>query len=456
MIREGLKMDEMGIIPVVLTIAGSDSGGGAGIEADIKTLSSLYVHGACAITSVTSQNTTGVQSAYGVPPTVVSDQMDAVCTDMDVRWAKTGMLSSADIVRAVADRVKMYGLKIVVDPVMAAEAGGVLLEQDAVSILKDELLPISYAVTPNIIEAEILSGMSITTREDAMEAAKAIASLGLKAVIITGGHSDGVDLVYDSVTDEFTEVSGKLIEGGTHGSGCTYSSALTAYLARGYSLQDAAIGAKEFVEYGILLSKNIGKGVGPVNQMGYLHTMAAKESVLRNAEEAVRMLEDDVNFASLVAEVGCNIAMAIPHAREVKDVAAVNGRIVKLQGKPKVVGCVSMGASSHVARIVLAAMEFDPSMRAAVNIYYSKNVLAICEDMGLTISSFSRQEEPEDTHTMDWGVTYAIDSYGRVPVIIYDEGGVGKEPMVRVLGRDAVEVAGIALEIAARLTKEQA
>ncbi|NOQ48993.1 MAG: bifunctional hydroxymethylpyrimidine kinase/phosphomethylpyrimidine kinase, partial [Methanococcoides sp.] len=191
MIREGLKMDEMEIIPVVLTIAGSDSGGGAGIEADIKTLSSLYVHGACAITSVTSQNTTGVQSAYELPPTVVSDQVDAVCTDMDVRWAKTGMLSSADIVRVVADRVKKYGLKVVVDPVMTAEAGGDLLEQDAVSILKDELLPISYAVTPNISEAETLSGMSITTREDAMEAAKAIASLGVKAVIITGGHSDG-------------------------------------------------------------------------------------------------------------------------------------------------------------------------------------------------------------------------------------------------------------------------
>lgn len=456
MIREGLNMDEMGIIPVVLTIAGSDSGGGAGIEADIKTLASLYVHGTCAITSVTSQNTTGVQSAYELPPAVVSDQVDAVCTDMDVRWAKTGMLSSADIVRAVADRVKKYDLKVVVDPVMAAEVGGDLLEQDAVSVLKDELLPMSYAVTPNISEAEVLSGMSITTREDAMEAAKAIASLGVNAVIITGGHSDGVDIVYDSVTDAFTEVPGKLIEGGTHGSGCTYSSALTAYLARGHSLQDAAIGAKEFVEYGILLSKNIGKGVGPVNQMGYLQTMAAKESVLRNTEEAVRMLEDDANFASLVAEVGCNIAMAVPYAREVKDVAAVNGRIVKLQGKPKVVGCVSLGASSHVARIVLATMEFDPNMRAAVNICYSKNVLAICEDMGLTISSFSRQEEPEDTHTMDWGVTYAIDSYGRVPVIIYDEGGVGKEPMVRVLGRDAVEVAGIVLEIAERLTKEQA
>lgn len=451
MIIEGRNMDEMDITPVVLTIAGSDSGGGAGIEADIKTFGSLYVHGTCAITSVTSQNTTGVKSAYDLPPSVVSDQIEAVCADMDIRWAKSGMLSSADIVRAVAKSVKEYGLHIIVDPVMAAEAGGDLLKEDAVSVLKEELLPLSYATTPNISEAQVLSGITINSREDAKEAAKAIAALGVKNVVITGGHSDAVDLVYESESDLFAEVPGRFIEGGTHGSGCTYSSALTAYLARGYSIVDAAIAAKEFVEYGILLSRNIGKGVSPVNQMGYLQMMATKDEVLANTEKAIQMLEDSPNFAKLVAEVGCNIAMALPHARKVSDVAAVNGRIVRLQGRPKVVGCVSFGASSHVARIVLAAMEFDQEIRASVNISYSGNVLAICEDMGLTMSSFSRAEEPEHTHTMDWGVTYAIDSYGRVPAIISDAGGVGKEPMVRVLGRDAIEVASIALEIADRL-----
>ena len=209
------------------------------------------------------------------------------------------------------------------------------------------------------------------------------------------------------------------------------------------------------MEYGILTGKKVGHGVGPVNQMGYVQMMMAKEEVLANTKEAVDMLAQSKEFSLLVAEVGCNIAMALPHARKVCEVAGVNGRIVRLKNRPKVVGCVDFGASSHVARIVLAAMEFDPSIRASVNIRYSGNVLAICEDMGLTMSSFSRLDEPENTHTMDWGVTYAIDSYGRVPAIISDAGGMGKEPMVRILGRDAVEVASIAIEIAERLSKLQ-
>ncbi len=434
--------------PVVLTIAGSDSGGGAGIEADIKTFASLGVHGACAITSVTSQNTTGVLDAYELPAEVVTSQINAVCKDMDINWTKTGMLSSAGIIRCVAQNIRDHSFSVVVDPVMAAEAGGDLMEKSALEILKEELLPVSFAVTPNIAEAEALSGLEISTKEEAKEAAIRISKLGVKNIIVTGGHLDATDILYESQTDRFTLIPGHFIKGGTHGSGCTYSSALTAFLARGHSLPDAAKAAKHFVEKAIAASKNIGKGVAPVNQMGYLNSLSIKEEVMKDTRQAVDMLRHCQPFADLIAEVGCNIAMALPAAVSEKDVTGVEGRMVKLNGEPHIVGCISFGASSHIARIVLATMQFDPSRRAAMNIKYSEKLLDICREMGLSISSFDRAQEPENTKTMDWGVTHAIKTRRSVPDVIYDKGGVGKEPMIRILGNKATDVVRIVIDIA--------
>ncbi|MCG7852034.1 MAG: bifunctional hydroxymethylpyrimidine kinase/phosphomethylpyrimidine kinase, partial [Methanosarcinaceae archaeon] len=210
--------------------------------------------------------------------------------------------------------------------------------------------------------------------------------------------------------------------------------------------------AKRFVEHAIKGSVPVGRGVPPVNQLSYIRRNAACYHVLQDMEMAVGIIKNCISFPHLIPEVGCNIAMAIPQASNVADVAAVAGRIVKLKDKPAIVGCVEFGASSHVARIILAAMQFDACVRAAVNVRYSKKVLRIIGEMGLTISSFDRAEEPAKTSTMDWGVTHAIKIYGSVPDVIYDEGGVGKEPMVRILGKSATDVAGIAVDIADRFT----
>ncbi|MEA1984745.1 MAG: bifunctional hydroxymethylpyrimidine kinase/phosphomethylpyrimidine kinase [Euryarchaeota archaeon] len=443
----------MDTIPIVMTIAGSDSGGGAGIEADIKAFAALGVHGTCAITSITSQNTTGVLSAFDIPTSGVASQIEAVCTDMNISWAKTGMLSSPDIVRSVVGSIKKYDLNVVVDPVMTAEAGGDLLSSEALAVVRDELMPVSKLVTPNISEAEALSGMHVQTRQDCEIAARAIAELGVDNVVITGGHFDASDLIYVAATDTFSLIEGDFVNGGTHGSGCTYSAALTAYLARGLSVVEAARRAKRFVERAIGASVPIGRGAAPVNQFLPLLQDASRAEVMENTTRAVDVLAGSAPFAGLVPEVGCNIAMALPDARGVTDVAAVNGRIVRLRDRSSVVGCVGFGASSHVARIILAAMQFDEQVRACVNIRYSSQVLKACADLGLTISSFDRMDEPADTSTMDWGVTYAIKEYGSVPDIIYDEGGVGKEPMVRVLGRSALDVAELAAKIAGSLDR---
>lgn len=437
--------------PIVMTIAGSDSGGGAGIAADLKTFAALGVHGTCAITSVTAQNTTGVLETFDLPPAAVASQIDAVCADMDVKWAKTGMLASSEIVREVAKEVRKHELSLVLDPVMAAEAGGNLLRKEALSILIEELLPFCKVTTPNASEAGAIAGVPVKTPEDAKIAARKIADFGVEAVIVTGGHLDATDLLYETSSDTFTRIPGTFVKGGTHGSGCTYSAAITAFLACGKSLEAAARESKKFVVQAILKSRPAGRGVDPVNPLGATLEEKERYLALRNLKEAVLILEESPDFSKLIPEVGCNIGMAIPCAGNFEDVAAVEGRIVRHRGRAVSVGCVDFGASRHVARIILSALRYNPEIKAAINVKYSERNLSVCRETGLSISSFDRAEEPENASTMDWGTAEAIKKYGSVPKVIYDKGGAGKEPMIRLLGTNAVEVAKLAVELAEKL-----
>jgi hydroxymethylpyrimidine kinase/phosphomethylpyrimidine kinase len=249
-----------------LTIAGSDSGGGAGIGADLKTFQALGVHGTCAITAITSQNTMGVQAVFDVPPRVIESQIDSVMADFGVAFAKTGMLSRVKTVESVAHKVREYGLKLVVDPVMAAESGGRLLNPDAVEALKTLILPMAAVTTPNVYEASILSGIEVRDVESARAACKAIHDMGAGCVVVTGGHMGGVDVLYDGTN--FKVFKGELVKGGTHGTGCTYSAAVTAYLCRGEGIESACSKAKEFVRNAVLGSMDVGHGVRPVNPGG--------------------------------------------------------------------------------------------------------------------------------------------------------------------------------------------
>jgi hydroxymethylpyrimidine kinase / phosphomethylpyrimidine kinase / thiamine-phosphate diphosphorylase len=436
---------------IVMTIAGSDSGGGAGIAADLKTFAALGVHGTCAITSVTSQNTTGVLETFDLAPEAVASQIEAVCSDMKVMWAKTGMLASSKIVSEVAKEVRKHNLSLVLDPVMAAEAGGDLLRKEALSVLIEELLPLCRVTTPNASEAGALAGMAVKTPEDAKEAARKIADLGVEAVIVTGGHLDATDLLYEAASKTFTSIPGTFVKGGTHGSGCTYSAALTAFLASGESLERAARKAKKFVEQAILKSCPAGRGVSPVNQLGTVLEEKERYLVLKELKEAVLTLENSPDFPGLIPEVGCNIGMAIPEADSYEDVAAVEGRIVRLREQAIAVGCVDFGASRHIAGIILASLRYNPGMKAAINVKYSEKVLAACREMEIEIFFFDRAEEPETTSTMDWSTAEAIKKYGNVPKVVYDKGGPGKEPMIHMLGTGAAEVAKLAVELAEKM-----
>ncbi|MET1031994.1 bifunctional hydroxymethylpyrimidine kinase/phosphomethylpyrimidine kinase [Domibacillus tundrae] len=255
-----------------LTIAGSDSGGGAGIQADLKTFQELGVFGMSALTAVTAQNTLGVHGVYPMTAEAVEKQIDAVMSDIGVDALKTGMLFSAEIIEAAARKLREYKHQnVIVDPVMIAKGGASLLQEEATEALKKVLLPCALVVTPNIPEAEVIAGMKITSEADKKEAAKIIASLGVKNVLIKGGHDEGaktIDLLYDG--ESFHTFIGKRIDTkDTHGTGCTFSAAMTAAIAKGASVRAAAETAKQFIQAAIEDGLHIGEGHGPTNHWAY-------------------------------------------------------------------------------------------------------------------------------------------------------------------------------------------
>ena len=252
--------------PTALTIAGSDSGGGAGIQADLKTFAALGVYGTSALTAVTAQNTEGVRAAQELPTTLIQAQIDAVLEDIGANAAKTGMLSSAAVISVVAGCVARWRLRLVVDPVMFAKGGDALLQPEATSTLISVLLPLAEVVTPNIPEAERLTGRRIETLAEMRSAARAIAALGPRHVVVKGGHSAGqpVDVYFDG--QDVTELTAERIQTRhTHGTGCTFSAAITAFIARGLSVQEAVTQAKHYITGAIQYAPGLGKGHGPVN-----------------------------------------------------------------------------------------------------------------------------------------------------------------------------------------------
>lgn len=251
----------------LLTIAGSDSGGGAGIQADLKTFQAFGCYGMSVITAVTAQNTLGVHGIHELPPQFVVKQLESVVGDIGVDGVKIGMLSSAEIIRAVAKSLRQLEVsRLVVDPVMRAKSGDALLREDAQRALIADILPLADLLTPNIPEAEALAGGTIRSKDDMRRAAEEIHRLGAANVLVKGGHrqEDATDILFDG--HDFFEFAGERIPTkNTHGTGCTYSAAIAANLASGMTLPDAIDRAKQYVTLAIREGLSLGKGVGPLN-----------------------------------------------------------------------------------------------------------------------------------------------------------------------------------------------
>jgi hydroxymethylpyrimidine/phosphomethylpyrimidine kinase len=449
-----------GKIPVAITIAGSDSGGGAGIQADLKTFAALGVHGTTAITSVTAQNTYSLTAVEDLKPEMIRKQIEAVAEDLGIDAGKTGMLHTEEIIRTVSSEVAKYDFPLVVDPVMIAKSGARLLKPEAVEALKNYLLPKATVITPNRFEAERLVDIEIKNLRDAEIVSRKISEMGPKAVVIKGGHIEGSEVVdllyYEGKTKKFS--TPRLDVKTTHGTGCSFSAAIAAELAKKTDIPTAVEKAKRIVTLSIKFGLNIGKGYGPVNPMAHLYRESSRYDVLINLEKAKTLLETNSEVVTLVPEVGMNIAMAIPYMETIDDVAAIEGRIVKTCEGARAIGSPKFACSSHLAKYIIEIAKLDRRKRAAVNLKFSDKVLKLLKKCGLVVSFYDRATEPEEIKmiegmTIPWGVKEAIGKVGKAPDVIYHRGDIGKEPMIVVFGEQAYDLAKLVVQIAKEVNK---
>lgn len=440
--------------PVVLTIAGSDSGGGAGIQADLKTITVHGCFGISAITALTAQNTIGVQGIFPIPLDFIQRQLTSLFDDFPIVSAKTGMLHSPEVVQLIADNMKAHPeLNLVCDPVMVAKSGDKLLEDEAIQTMKNALLPLATVITPNIPEAEVLWGHPIQSEDDKEAACKYIRKMGPRSVFLKGGHGKGAfstDLFYDGHKfHRFT--SPRYPTKNTHGTGCTTSAAIASNLARGKDMVSAVAEAKTFMDTAIRFSLSLGHGHGPTDHIAAIQQEAEKYKLTQELQAALEHLCTHP-AGHLIPEVQTNLAYGLPFATTHEEVAAVPGRIVNLNGRPHASGCPAFGASRHIASIVLTVMQFSPVHRSVMNIRYNPSFIDKAEEIGLVIRSFDRKNEPisvknKEGSTLEWGTQEVLKSTNEIPDIIFDTGDIGKEPMIRVIGTNPQVVVKKALKI---------
>jgi hydroxymethylpyrimidine kinase/phosphomethylpyrimidine kinase len=430
--------------PVVLTIAGSDSGGGAGIQADLKTIEAHGAFGTSAITAVTAQNTQGVESSHVLPVAELEAQLDAVLSDFDVRAVKTGMLATAEIVETVTDYARGFDVPLVVDPVMVATSGDPLLDENAQDAYR-ELIAEATLVTPNADEAAVLTGVFPENGEAATAAGNGLVELGAEATLVKGGHVSGDEIEDTLVTadDVRTWAHPRIDTVATHGSGCALSAAIAARLAHGEALVEAVGASIAFIEAAVRYHLDVGEGPGSVHHLVDLRDEASREDTAEAVEWVVAELVA-ANARALVPEVGMNVVGATPYAEAVSDTAAVEGRITKTLSGIKPNRGVRFGASSHVARFLLAAREFHPELRFAVNCRFNDRIETAARRALPTVADYDRREEPEavaaeEGSTMQWGARQAFDREP-CPAAVIDWGAHGKEPIIKVVGETPVQV----------------
>jgi hydroxymethylpyrimidine/phosphomethylpyrimidine kinase len=433
--------------PVVLTVAGSDSGGGAGIQADLKTIEATGGFGVSAVTAVTAQNTTAVESTHVLPVGELEAQLDAVLEDFDVRAVKTGMLATAELVEAVTGYAADLECPLVVDPVMVAATGDRLLTEAAEAAYED-LVAEATLVTPNADEAAVLTDVEPEDEAGARLAGQRLLSTGTDAALVKGGHIPGDEVLDVLVTENDIEVARhpRIDTDATHGSGCALSAAVATRLAHGEALVDAVGRSVAFMERAVRYHHDVGEGAGAVHHLVALRNEAARDATAEAVTEAVRWFERE-SVRPLVPEVGMNVVGATPYAEGADETAAVEGRVTRTLDGVRANRGVRFGASSHVARFLLSAREYRPELRFAVNCRFDDDVEAALGSLDWPVAEYDRAAEPDDAAgTMDWGARQAF-AGGKRPVAVVDRGAVGKEPMTKLVAEEAATLAERVVEL---------
>jgi hydroxymethylpyrimidine kinase / phosphomethylpyrimidine kinase / thiamine-phosphate diphosphorylase len=434
-------------LKIALSIAGSDSGAGAGIQADLKTFSALGVYGCTAITAITAQNTKQVAEIFEISPSMVEQQIRSIMIDMRPNAIKIGMVYSTPIIDAVYRSLKKTSkIPIVLDPILAAGTGAKLLRAEAYKSFVSKLIPTCTLITPNRIEAEKLADIVIKTENDAIEAARKIKKLGAENVIVKGGHFGSAhvtDLLLNSKGNIIKFTNPRLEIKEIHGSGCNFSSAVTAYLAKGVALTEACKIANEYVHIAIRNAVTIGRGLPIANPLSIIYRDASRYGTLAELQQAAEQVSMLEGFYRLIPETQTNFAYALLNAVDISDVAAVRGRIIKIENTAAPASYIKFGASSHVASAVIAYMSVKPDFRSAINIRFDERIVNVCKSL-FSVASYDRTKEPKkikrkEGSSVSWGILAALSRNPRADVI-YHTGDIGKEPMITLFGRSPAEI----------------
>jgi hydroxymethylpyrimidine/phosphomethylpyrimidine kinase len=437
--------------PQALTIAGSDSGGGAGIQADLKTMTMLGVFGASVITALTAQNTREVRAIEAPSPGFVSNQLAAVLDDFDIRAAKTGMLYSAPIVGAVADGLAGCTFPLIVDPVCVAQSGAKLLDDAALEVLCKKLLPMAALVTPNIPEAELLAGMKIRQREDVIEALGRILEMGPKAVLIKGGHLDS-----PALTDWYAEhpdrplplMQRRVGRGSLHGTGCTLSAAVAAHLSLGLPMDQAVRASQRFLHLGFRGAADIGKGVGPLNHMARLEQLQATPAAMESLAAFGRDLAALPGFCRLLPEDGAEAAFSLPYADDVSEIVGFRGRMFCSAAGELVAPCCCELAGAPLSSVVLAAARrCRPDLRWILSLAGDAAVGAALGESGWTVRLFdwdatAAETTPKKENILSFGASRVLEGLEQDGALaVGHRAGAGVAARIYVMEKDANRLA---------------
>ena len=415
----------------ILSIGGSDTSSGAGIQSDIKTFANHDVYGFTVVTTITSQNTRKVTLIEPVSTKSLRAQLDSVLSDFHVDAIKIGMVYNSQIIKVIHSKLRKFKVPIIVDPIIKSTTGAILLKKNALQDYKKMIIPLADVITPNKYEAKVLSGISNTNKS-----AKKIQSMGAKCVIITGATSSN-GKISDFILEENIEyiISGKKIPIRNHGSGCNYSASITVSLANGNTIRNAVKTAKDYVYQSIKHSKNIGKGVNITHKN--------ISNGMRELSDSINHFKQIKNIYKIIPECQTNFVFAKKNPKGIMDVLGISGRLVKSGKDVVTAGEIVYGGSQHVGTAVIQVSKKFPEIRSGLNIKYDPKIISKAKKSKFTVLSYDRSKEPKkskqkENSSISWGISNSLNA--KSPDIIYHKGDIGKEPMILIFGKNPDDV----------------
>ena len=413
----------------LLSIGGSDPSSGAGIQSDVKAFAEFNAYGLTVITAITSQNTSSFGMIESVSPKILKNQLESILSDFKIDGIKIGMVFNSKIIKILYQQLRKLKVPIIVDPVLKSTTGGVLIERSAIKDFQKYIIPLATVITPNRLEAEILSKIKIDSKCTMEKSAKNIQKMGAKNVVITGVEEKN-GKISDFILEKNAKyvISGNKIANINRGSGCNYSAAITFAVTNNQTVRESVKFAKEFTYNSIKNAKKIGKGIKI--------TDIQTDQINSELSKAINEFVEIKNIYKNIPECQTNFVYSKQKPKSTKDILGISGRIVKAGKEVIVAGNLTYGGSKHVATALLTVNKKFPEIQSAINIKYQNTTISKIKKSKLIVSSYDRVGEPTNVKkkgsTIQWGIKSAIKNMKKSPDVIYHKGDFGKEPMIIV------------------------